>query len=354
VPLRPRHSAKAQRKGLGRSWSLWFGFPLALLLILGGVCLWKSGRWLVASDSFGKVTWAVVLAGENREAERAEKALELYLEGRIDTLIYSSNRVFKTRWASEFLTDYLAREGYPREKMFEFRQEAYSTLEEARELIRQFRYQNLDTVLIITTNFHTARSRRIFRELAQGYPHVLVHPAKDAFYDPDTWWSSREGMKIWLLEWLKTFATAYELMWATPVVGKSESNGLVGGSLPASEPWKLPEALPADTLPSAVPDTLAGDSVLALTDSVLAESGADTATADSMPAAKEAGTSGGEGSKAGAAEKTPKSRESSAKKEEASSGKTAEKSTAKSGGSKAKTKSEPKKPAEKSKKKNGR
>jgi uncharacterized SAM-binding protein YcdF (DUF218 family) len=346
VPLRPRHSAKAQRKGLGRSWPLWIGFPLALLLILGGFCLWKSGRWLVASDPFDRVTWAVVLAGEYREAERADKALELYLDGRIDSLIYSSNPIFKTRWASEFLTEYLAKEGYPREKMFEFRQEAYSTLEEARELIRQFRHQNLDTVLVITTNFHTARSRRIFRELAQGYPHVLVHPAGHAFFDPDSWWSSREGMKTWFLEWIKTLVTAYELMWATPVIGKSESNGLVGGSGPAAGQAAPPEPLPADTLPSAVPDSLPEDSALVLADSVLDASGADTAAADTLAADKETGESG----KGGATEKTAKPKESAAKKVEKSSGKPAEKPASRTGGSKA----ESRKSAEKSKKKNGR
>src|SRR5690606_3115682 len=144
---------------------------------------------------------------------------------------------------------------------------------------------------------------RIFRELAQGYPHVLVHPAVDAFFDPDSWWSSREGMKIWLLEWVKTLATAYELMWATPVIGKSESNGLVGGALPVAGQATPPEPLPADTLPSIVQDSLPEDSAHVLADSVLAASGADTALADSPEAAKETGEPGKGGTKAGATEK---------------------------------------------------
>lgn len=260
MPLRPRHAPRAARAGLMRHWTLWAGFPLALALILGYVCVLKSGRWLVASDPFDKATWAVVLAGESRESERADAALQLYFDGRIDSLIYSSNRIFKRRWASELLTEYLAQEGFPRDKIFEFRQDAFSTLEEARLLIRQFRYQNLDTVVVITVNFHTARSRRIFRELAQGYPHILIYPAETPYFDPDTWWSSREGRKIWLLEWTKTVASWFELLGTTPEVGKAESNALVGGIHGAGVPTPLPGPSVSDS--ATVQDTAARDTAL--------------------------------------------------------------------------------------------
>lgn len=227
MPLRPRHSARAHRS-FWRHWTLWIYFPLAVLLLAGGVFLWRSGHWLIHEDEFEKASWAVILAGESREVERSDAALKLYLEGRIDTAIYSATRIFKTRYASEWMVEYLEKNGYPREKLFEFRQDDHSTLEEARNLIRQFRWQNLDTVLIITSNYHTARTRRIFHKLSQGYPYFLVYPAEFALFDPSSWWSSREGRKYWLLEWTKTVATWFELLGATPETGKSEGNGLTG------------------------------------------------------------------------------------------------------------------------------
>lgn len=206
---------------------MWAWFALALALSVGGVALWRSGRWLVHEDPGARAKWAVVLAGESRDCERTDAALRLFQEGRIDTLVLSATRIFKNRYESEFLADYLVRQGVPRDRVFEFHQDAYSTQEEARLLVRQFRLQNLDTVLVVTSSFHTARARRIFRKLAQGYPVVLVAAADYHLYDPAAWWSNRESRKIWFYEWMKTFFTAYELWRARPETGKAEYQGLI-------------------------------------------------------------------------------------------------------------------------------
>ncbi len=209
-----------------RQGSLWVWVFLAFFLTVAPVCIWKSGRWLVADDHFQKVRWAVVLAGESRDCERTDAAIRLFQDGRIDSLVISGCRIFKTRYQSEFLADYAAHEGVPRGRLFEFRQDAYSTLEEARVLVRQFRLQNLDTVLIITSNYHTARTRRIFRKLTQGYPVVLVYPAEYHVYEPGAWWSNRESLKYWFNEWGKTLFTVFELARTSPENGKADFQGL--------------------------------------------------------------------------------------------------------------------------------
>jgi len=216
-----------------------------VLLSVGGVCLWRSGRWLVHEDSYGHVKWGLVLAGESRDCERTDAAIRLFQEGRIDTIVLSACRIFKNRYQSEFMVDYAVQQGVPRDRIFEFRQDAYSTQEEARLLVRQFRLQNLDTVLIITSSFHTARTHRIFRKLAQGYPVILVASADYHLYDPNAWWSNRESRKLWLDEWMKTFFTAYELWRAHPETGKAEYQGLT------PDPWNNG---PSPALPAAVPD----------------------------------------------------------------------------------------------------
>lgn len=226
MPIRPR-SQPRPRTRLLRHWTLWAWFALAVALSVGGVGLWRSGRWLVHEDPAARAKWGVVLAGETRDCERTDAAARLVQEGRIDSLILSSTRIFKNRYESEFLLDYLAKQGVPRDRVFEFHQDAYSTQEEARLLVRQFRLQNLDTVLVVTSSFHTARARRIFRKLAQGYPVVLVAAADYHLYDPAAWWSNRESRKIWFYEWMKTLFTAYELWRARPETGKAEYQGLI-------------------------------------------------------------------------------------------------------------------------------
>lgn len=226
MPIRPRTPPRPAHHGLLRHWSLWVWFALALVLCVGGVAAWKSGRWLVKEDQFDHVGWALVLAGESRDCERTDKAIELFKAGRADTLVLSATRIFKNRYQSEFMVDYVAQQGVPRDRIFEFRQDAYSTLEEARLLVRQFRLQNLDTALIITSSYHTARTRRIFRKLAQGYPVMLVASAEYHVYDPNAWWSNRESRKVWFNEWVKTLFTVYELWKAQPETGKADFQGL--------------------------------------------------------------------------------------------------------------------------------
>jgi uncharacterized SAM-binding protein YcdF (DUF218 family) len=357
VPVRPRHAAWNRRAGFWRQWTLWIYFPLALFLVLAGVCLYRSGHWLVAGDAFDKASWAVVLSGESRDGERSDAAVKLYLEGRIDTAIISSVRAYKDRYSGELVTGYLAAEGYPREKLFEFRHDAYSTQEEAALLIRQFRYQNLDTVVIITSNYHSARTRRIFRKLSQGYPQVLVYPAELKDYEPSAWWSGRESRKYWLIEWMKTVSTFFELLNAPPETGKSETDGLTGGiSGGAADTFSAPpppapdiHPAPADSVPdsSAAPGdtgTLAPSEGRDSARSAAADTVSKPQAADSAAATKEA-------------KEVKEAKETSANKEtvrketkEVKSG-AKEAPASKPTGTKAASKPASKKPPEKSKKK---
>jgi uncharacterized SAM-binding protein YcdF (DUF218 family) len=223
-----------------RHWTLWVWFAVSVFLSVGGVCLWRSGRWLVHEDAFDHVKWALVLAGESRDCERTDAGIRLLQEGRVDTLILSGCRVFKNRYQSEFMAEYAVQQGVPRERVFEFRQDTYSTQQEARQLVRQFRLQNLDTVLVVTSSFHTARTRRIFRKLAQGYPVVLLSSADYHLYDPNAWWSNRESRKLWFNEWIKTFFTAYELWSERPETGKAEYQGLTPDPTAASAASVMP------------------------------------------------------------------------------------------------------------------
>ncbi len=253
MPIRARIPNRSKQDGFWKHWSLWVWFFVAIFFCVGAVVLWKSGRWLVHEDSFEKISWSVILAGESRDCERSDAALKLYQEGRIDTVVLSACRIFKNHYASEYMVDYMVTGGIPFRKVFEFRQDAFSTLEEAKLLIRQFRLQNLDTVLIITSNYHTARTSRIFRKLAQGYPVVLVFPAEYHTYDPEIWWSNRESMKYWLNEWLKTIYTFYEMLGKNSDISKADFNNLTpdiyldhkdnSGSMPTVAPTSTSQSI---------------------------------------------------------------------------------------------------------------
>jgi DUF218 domain-containing protein len=186
------------------------------------------------------------------------------------------------------LVDYYVQQGVPRERVFEFRQDAYSTIEEARLLIRQFRLQNLDTVVIVTTNYHTARTRRIFRKLAGGYPVVLVAAADYNVYDPNAFWSNRESLKLWFDEWTRTFFTAIELAKSGPESDKAQYQGLTPDTTSAgfSEEPTVPESSPPTVSPHSSADS-ATDSAAGGTGETSAETSADSAKSAGTHAGKQ-------------------------------------------------------------------
>ncbi len=200
----------------------WFYFILLVILLCLSAFLWKSGEMLMRADAPGHARWAAVLAGDGRDMERGEAAWALYQEGRFDSLILMGPRVFKTRHASEFEAELLETRGIPKDKLFQLPNEALSTTEEAGILIPQARLLGADTLLLITSSFHSARAGRIFRKLAGGYPVIRVYAADDFAFDPKAWWSFNESREIWLVEWLKTLNTAWSMWRQKPLVGSAE------------------------------------------------------------------------------------------------------------------------------------
>ena len=179
-----------------------------VILFLGIILLWRSGGWLVSENDPGKYQWALVLDGETRECERTDAAATLYSRGKVDNIILSGTRIFKSKYYSEFKIPLLVAEGVPRTRIFEFKHDGHSTIEEASLFIPQARLLGIDTLLIITSNFHTARSKMIYNKLAQGNPVIRMHPAKHPDYLPEAWWANRTSLKTHVLEsvkWIQSF-----------------------------------------------------------------------------------------------------------------------------------------------------
>jgi uncharacterized SAM-binding protein YcdF (DUF218 family) len=62
---------------------------------------------------------------------------------------------------------------------------------------------NVKTVLLVTSNYHTRRAARFLRKEAPWLKVVAV-PASDPYFTPDAWWKTRNGKKTFFFEWAKT------------------------------------------------------------------------------------------------------------------------------------------------------
>ncbi len=153
---------------------------------------------------------AIALAGSDRaNVVRLGEALRLLQEGRVDGVIY---HVAPLHIWGQFQPDvvrrFLDRE-YPllADKVMLCEGLADSTLEEARLLHRCLRRRSFDSIVVVTSNFHTRRTRMIWRrELAYGSsPNaaLAVHGVLDGTFEVEGWWRNRRYAKTWLFETTK-------------------------------------------------------------------------------------------------------------------------------------------------------
>ncbi len=190
------------------------GTLLALIVIAFYLLISYSGRWLVRDDSFGHVVWAVILDGQSGDLERSDFAADLVREGRADSLLVLGRRVFRDRNNADFYAEDLERIGVDAGRLFVFRHDDPSTLEEAVSTIPWLkrRMSANDTVLLITGAPATRRAAFIFNRLAGGHPVFVTADMHNWRYNAGSWIFERESRKNWLREWAATFNAKWELL----------------------------------------------------------------------------------------------------------------------------------------------
>lgn len=186
----------------------WLLAPLILALtILSAVTypLWLSflASSLVCSEPPEKADAILVLAGDAL-GNRILKATELASQGLSHQILVSSPPAYGSH-EGEFAIEFAVQHGYPAKLFVELPHEASSTREEAHELAPVLRKLGVKKVLLITSNYHTCRAARVFRQAAPEIQFIVV-AAPDPSFSPDRWWQTREGRKTFLVEWLKTVA----------------------------------------------------------------------------------------------------------------------------------------------------
>jgi uncharacterized SAM-binding protein YcdF (DUF218 family) len=201
----PRHSLRLRLSGL------------LLVLALGAFftrALWLPalGAALVHDDGPEKADIAVVLAGDYY-GHRIEKAAELVRAGYVPAALVSGPAYYGTHECDVAIA-YIVQRGYPERWFIPFRESALSTGDEAQLILPELERRKVRRFLLVTSDYHSARARRIFRRAAATLGsniQMRVVAAPDEFFRIDSWWRSREGQKTIFFEWSKTVATSVGL-----------------------------------------------------------------------------------------------------------------------------------------------
>lgn len=163
------------------------------------------GAWLVHSDEPFHADVIVALAGDPY-GHRILKAAELVKSGLAPKVLVSGPPGFYDLHECDLAIPFVLRRGYPAEWFIAVPHSAHSTDEEARALLPELIKLHAHRVIVVTSDYHSARAARLLRASWPGIEIRMV-AVPDEFFTADGWWHNREGRKIFLLEWMKTMAS---------------------------------------------------------------------------------------------------------------------------------------------------
>lgn len=176
----------------------------ALAYVSRGVWLPVPARFLVRAQAPEHAEVAVVLAGDFY-GHRILAGADMVRGGYVKKVLVSGPSGAYGHYECELAIDFAVRQGYRAEDFIPLPNLARSTQEEARLVLEELRRMGARKFLLVTSNYHTRRAGAIYRALARDVEFRVV-AAPDEYFRPQDWWQSREGRKIFLIEWMKTIA----------------------------------------------------------------------------------------------------------------------------------------------------
>jgi len=176
----------------------------------------------------------VVLGDDNFYADRATHGAELWRQGVAPVIVASGRRLRPDAGISELMEHDLVERGVPKDKIVRFTHDADSTSEEARAVGKLAQERHWKSLVIVTSNYHTRRTRYIYEKLMPTGITVTVASAHDGDFDPERWWEKRKSIKLFTRE----IAGMGEAMWELRNAHQGEANNETGKTSQNGKPGK--------------------------------------------------------------------------------------------------------------------
>lgn len=187
-----------------RKLALIFIVALLAVILFHARILTALGSYLVLEDQPKQADIALVLAGDQL-GNRILRASELVRQGYVPKVLVSGPGPLYGLYECDLAIPFAVKAGYPEAYFIHFEHMAHSTQEEAVYSAAELKKLGARHVLLVTSDFHTRRSARIFRAAVPGIEFTMI-AAHDPYFSPSGWWHSREGEKTFFTEWEKTLA----------------------------------------------------------------------------------------------------------------------------------------------------
>lgn len=182
---------------------------IGLLYVFRVQLLQSAGRMLMEEDPPASTEVLVILGGNS--LERATEALNWYRDGRANTLLCTGGNVPSAleavgmpMYESELTRRFLLENGVDSTRVIALTGST-STMEEAGEVFHWAQINNVRSITVLSSRFHTGRVSRVFRKLF-GDSGIELHfaGAPALGYNEDEWWKSEEGLIMVNNEYIKS------------------------------------------------------------------------------------------------------------------------------------------------------
>ncbi len=212
IPIRPAR-LRSQRGGIFSKLlmavclaSLCFGVYLFRVPILQA-----AGHFWVVDEDPGPADAIFILGDDDLQSDRANRAAQLYRMHWAPLVVASGRPIRSYVSVPDLMRRDLVERGVPEKAIISYARPVGNTREEAEALRKLAVERGWRHVLVVTSNYHTRRTRFIFHRVWPANCEFRVVAAPDPDFYPDSWWRSREGLKVVFHESVGMVVAAWEL-----------------------------------------------------------------------------------------------------------------------------------------------
>ena len=160
------------------------------------------GRFLIVQDRLDRADVIIVLSG-GRGDERVRQAADLYHQGYAPLVLLSGGEEMAGISVPEMLRRQALALGIPPEALLS-EPDSTSTADQARFLRPLLEPRGVRRAIIVTSSYHSRRTRYLFRKGFQGSGIDLrVYPVQRDLFNPDGWWTREQDTESLVLEYIK-------------------------------------------------------------------------------------------------------------------------------------------------------
>ena len=208
-----RFDARRERGGI----FLRLMFFTFLAVLLAGLYLIRhpllrvAGNFWVLDETPQSSDAIIILSDDNFNSDRAVRAAALYKDGWAPRIVASGVMLRPYAGIAELIQHDLVARGVPESTVVKFPHRARDTREEAAAISELVKEHGWKRILIVTSNFHTRRAGYIYERTLPPGTELRMIAAADSDYVPESWWTHREGIKIFFHESMGFLVALWEM-----------------------------------------------------------------------------------------------------------------------------------------------